>query len=666
MVGRTDPIPHDLNPSQRDAVCTDGGPLLVLAGAGTGKTRVVTYRIARLVARGTPADRILAVTFTNKAADEMLGRVTDLLRKQGPARPQISTFHSHCVQVLRRQIGRLGRPARFAIYSASPQRTLIARILRETRLPGAAVRPEDALRSISRWKSLGLSPHEAAASASQDREHLAAIVYRRYEESLQNLGAVDFDDLLLLTECILRKFPEARRQESALFDQILIDEYQDTNPCQYRIVRWLAARHRNLCVVGDDDQSIYSWRGADVAHILNFRQDWPDAKVVRLEQNYRSTGEILRWANQLIVKNGKRHPKTLRSELGRGVPPQVRMFDSEEQECLATVADIAQRLARKECQPRDIAILFRTNEQPRDVEAELRRSGIPYILVGGMSFFDRKEVQDVLSYLRVLDDPHDDPALLRICNRPARGLSAPSIKAIRACAVRLGQSVWTCMEHVPADLDLPRPAIMAMRQLVQLIEEFRAARARQSVAHLTRKLVDRVHYRREIEVTCADPEEQQRRWECVEQLIDGLAHRRFAGKSPDLHQVLNDLLLSGEDFGGQKDAQLQENRVRLMTLHAAKGLEFAVVHMIGMEEGLLPHRHSIAVEGAAIEEERRLCYVGVTRAQRVLILSLARSRMRRGRARPTHPSRFLYELTGKTNHPDYQGAIQFGRQRSHV
>ncbi len=316
MMMTTDSLLDQLNSAQRKAVTTDSGPLLVLAGAGTGKTRVVTCRIARLIARGTPAERILAVTFTNKAAGEMKQRVR-AFRKRTGTDPEISTFHSLCVRILRRQIGLLGYPTRFAIFDQSDQESLAARVLREINVPGAQLRPSDLCYQISLWKSRNLRAEEAVGAAETDREHLAAIAYRRYQQALKLSGAVDFDDLLLLTEELFRVHPKARRAEAGRFDQILVDEYQDTNASQYRILQALAVGHRNLCVVGDDDQSIYGWRGAEVKHILRFRDDWPDAKVVRLEENYRCTGEILRLANRLIRFNRHRHDKTLRAARGR-------------------------------------------------------------------------------------------------------------------------------------------------------------------------------------------------------------------------------------------------------------------------------------------------------------------------------------------------------------
>src|SRR3954447_15641986 len=358
------PVMADLNPPQQEAVATLAGPMLVLAGAGSGKTRVVTFRIANLIRHKTRPERILAVTFTNKAAAEMQERITALLGKL-KERPQISTFHAHCVRVLRRHAKKLGYPERFAIYDRGDQESLARGVLREIRVPSELMRPGDLLYQISRWKSMSIRPPDAVKEAQSDKEHLAAMGYRRYQKSLQTAGAVDFDDLLLLTEDLFRDHATARREEAARFEHLLVDEYQDTNGSQYRIIRALATEHRNLCVVGDDDQSIYGWRGAEVQHILRFARDWPDAKVVRLEFNYRSTAAILEIANRLITYNKQRHDKVLLAARAGGEPPRILQFNSETDEARETVADIRRRIETDKIEPRDFAILFRTNEQPR-------------------------------------------------------------------------------------------------------------------------------------------------------------------------------------------------------------------------------------------------------------------------------------------------------------
>src|SRR3954470_13721977 len=436
-----------LNPAQQDAVQTLAGPLLVLAGAGSGKTRVVTFRIANLIKHRTPPERILAVTFTNKAATEMQERVFGLIGKL-KERPQISTFHAHCVRVLRRHARKLGYPERFAIYDRGDQESLARGVLREIRVPGELLRPGDLLYQISRWKTASIRPPEAATGATSDKDHLAAMGYRRYQKSLQTAGAVDFDDLLLLTEELFQKHAAVRREEAALFDHLLVDEYQDTNGSQYRIIKGLAAEHRNLCVVGDDDQSIYGWRGADVQHILRFSRDWPDAKVIRLEFNYRSTAAILEIANRLITYNKQRHEKVLQAARAGGEPPRILQYNNETDEARETVADIRRCIEADHLQPRDFAILFRTNEQPRAFETELRKAKVPYVILGSQSFFDRKEVKDILAYLRVIDSPRDEVSLLRIINNPPRGIGQKTVEGLLKEAVGQGKPIWEVLNVV--------------------------------------------------------------------------------------------------------------------------------------------------------------------------------------------------------------------------
>ena len=368
---------HDLNPAQREAVETLSGPLLVLAGAGSGKTRVVTYRIARLIGAGVRPERILAVTFTKKASGEMQERAAALLGKRLNLQPEISTFHSLCVRILRRHATRLGYPAEFAIYDRGDQESLARAALREIRVGDESLRPAELLGYISRWKSHAVRPPEAASIARTDKEHLASAGYRRYQSALRTKGAMDFDDLLLVTEELFSAHADIRRLEAERFSHLLIDEYQDTNASQYRIVRALAIGHRNLCVVGDDDQSIYGWRGAEVEHILRFKQDWPEAKVVRLEDNYRSTAAILELANKLIRYNSKRHDKQLVAARVGGEKPKILQFQDETIEAREIVADIATRVGQEGVEARDFAILFRTNEQPRPFEQELRRLKLP-------------------------------------------------------------------------------------------------------------------------------------------------------------------------------------------------------------------------------------------------------------------------------------------------
>jgi DNA helicase II / ATP-dependent DNA helicase PcrA len=656
----------DLNPAQYDAVHTLDGPLLVLAGAGTGKTRVVTYRIAELIRHRVRPERILGVTFTNKAADEMQQRAASLLGKRIPQRPEISTFHSLCVRVLKRHIRLLGYPADFAIYDRGDQEGVARTVLREIRAPDAVLRPGDLIYLISRWKSASVRPDEAAAIAQTDREHLAAAGYRRYQNALKAAGAVDFDDMLLCTEELFANFPKARKAEADRFDHLLVDEYQDTNGSQYRIVKALASGHRNLCVVGDDDQSIYGWRGAEVAHILRFKNDWPEAKVVRLEVNYRSTREIVDWANRLIAFNTLRHGKVLRATFS-GDPPRIEQCEDECTEARWVVDEIATRIRDKKKRPRDFAILCRTNEQPRSFEMELRRRKIPYVLMGGMSFYDRKEVRDVLAYLKLLAHPSDEVSLLRIVNLPARGISQTTVKRLMEEAISRGKPVWDILPNAGAIGGLSANAVEAVARFRALVERYQHDAKSKPLVDVLTSLIREIKYKDELAKLYPNANDQETRWASIEEVVNAMADysRRESdnGHRGTIAGFLHEVALTGNEYGDDKETKLERDAVALMTLHAAKGLEFPEVYMVGMEEGTLPHHRSIAEPGAPVDEERRLCYVGVTRAQRRLTLTLALNRMKWGKSRPTMPSRFLYELKGLTDNPNYHAAIQGQHKR---
>jgi DNA helicase-2/ATP-dependent DNA helicase PcrA len=641
---------HGLNAAQRQAVTTLSGPLLVLAGAGTGKTRVITFRIAALMKSGIQAQRILAVTFTNKAAREMRERALGLLGKRvrGQKPPEISTFHSLCVRILRRHARTLGYPKEFAIHDRGDQETVARAALRSVRVGEESLRPGDFLAIVGRWKNLGLSPDAAEGVAEGNREELAAAAYAGYQKNLRASGAMDFDDLLLCTKELLEKHAEVRFAESSRFDHVLVDEYQDTNDLQYRILRALAERHQNLCVVGDDDQSIYGWRGAEVAHILGFQRDWPGAKVVRLEENYRSTAPILEHANRLILHNGSRHQKTLRSTRGDGPAPRFMRYEDEALEAEGVVREIDRLIAGTEGprkKPSDIAILFRTNEQPRAFELELRRARIPYQLIGGMSFYDRKEVRDILAYLKVLANPLDEVSLLRTINTPSRGIGAGSIEILMRRAVGGGVPLWSVLPMATSDPDLSHgvgPRIDAFRAL---IEEFRARLGQATLGEIVSELVTRIDYRAELRRLYPESSEAEGRWAAVEELLNSVAVYERRAQNPSLLGFLEEAALAGRE--SDDDDEPQKQAITLMTLHSAKGLEFPHVYMVGMEEGLLPHQRSV-VDSRGIDEERRLCYVGVTRAQEHLTLTFVKARTKWGKQRPSIPSRFIMELRGDT------------------
>ena len=644
-----------LNEAQRAAVETLTGPLLVLAGAGTGKTRVVTYRIARLIQSGVEPDRILAVTFTNKAAREMLERVSALLpQRADKKKPEISTFHSLCVRILRRNIHRLGFPNQFSIYDRGDQESVARQTLQTIKLTSGTLRPGDLLNKISDWKSSGLRPVEALNSARDTKEYLCATAYSRYQARMRDLGAVDFDDILLLTEDLFAEFPDVLTEEADRFDRILVDEYQDTNMSQYRIISGLAAPHRNLCVVGDDDQAIYGWRGAEVRHILNFKRDWPDARTIRLEENYRSTAQILGWANRLIDFNSYRHAKKLRSVV-QGDSPRILQCKTGEQEAKTVVASIKQRLAQTKRSPRDFAILFRTNEQPRAFEMELREAKIPYTVVGGQSFFDRKEIKDVISYLKVLVRPNDDVALLRIINSPPRGIGSTTLAKFREFAIAQQISVW---QAIQPDSDVFKLLDVRTQEATTAFRDLMRGQAQRMRANFSQQNVESflsaVKYYDEITRMYADETERKARMDSVHEVLDAVDAYLKDHPGATLLNFLDDASLGGPDFSSQQDKRSKLDAVLLSTYHAAKGLEFKEVYMIGMEEGILPHHRSLEdVSEDGVEEERRLCYVGVTRAQFRLTLSLAVARVKRGKFKPTIPSRFLYEMTGQADNPRY-------------
>lgn len=660
---------HGLNGPQAEAVATLGGPLLVLAGAGTGKTRVVTFRIANLIRNGTSPERILAVTFTNKAAGEMQERVGELIRsvKPGPKgrvvkntkhgdetpKPTISTFHSQCVRILRQHAKALGYPKKFSIYDRSDQESLARTVLRELRLPGTALKPSDMLAIISGWKNESILPDRAVNLAATDREHFAAAAYRRYQNALKLKGAMDFDDLLLQTEELFEHHPEIRDEEAAKYDHVLVDEYQDTNGSQYRITRHLTEKHRNLCVVGDDDQSIYAWRGADVTHILNFKNDWPDAKVVYLQDNYRSTAAILEMANRLIGYNTIRHDKRLIASRPNGKRPRIEQYKDEVTESKSVVSQITQLIDNEHVQPRDIAILFRTNEQPRLFETELRKAKIPYVMLGSQSFFDRKEIRDLISYLKWIEQPADEVSLLRVINTPARGLGNKTVKILVDRAVERGVPVWEVMQDASAVADLPSAARKGISHLGQVMENVQQRARNESLVDAMRTLLDQTAYADEIARSYEKTEEREARLSSIEELVNAVSAYQDGNASSDITGFLSEIALAGREMGNEKDKLAQQNAVWLLTMHAAKGLEFPYVFMVGLEDGLLPHSRSVkSGDENDIAEERRLCYVGITRAQEILTLSLALTRRKWGKPRPTTPSRFLYEITGKADNPN--------------
>ncbi len=637
---------RDLNPPQREAASTLRGPVLVLAGAGTGKTRVITYRMAELIRQGAEPDRILSVTFTNKAAREMQERMGALIGQRLKRRPWISTFHALCVRILREEIEALGYPAKFVIYDRGDQESAARKALRDIRVTDAALRPADLLNQVGRWKMVGIEPDGAADFSDDDRGFLAAAGYRRYQAQLRAAGAVDFDDLLLLTVKLFENFPDVLQRQQDRFDFVQIDEYQDTNDMQFRLIESLVRPHRNLCVVGDDDQSIYGWRGAEVRHILGFHQHFPGAKVVRLEDNYRCTANILALANRLVKHNRSRHEKTLVAHKTGENDVVLRDYPDEQTEAEAVVREINFLIQQKGIPPRDLAILFRTNEQPRLFEAELRRLRVPYTLVGGQSFFDRKEVRDVMAYLRAIAFPADEMSLLRIINVPARGIGDGALDKLLSRAVKQGQPLWGTIPDSLAAKEMTVKTAGALQQFQQLLETFRQRSLQPGVdlAALLDDWLETIDYDSEVVKQYKEPAQQEARRTVLAECSQALREYQQRAQRPSLEEFLNETVLAGrdEDFG-EKD-ELQANAVCLMTLHSAKGLEFPRVYLVGLEEGILPHQRSVDADLNAIEEERRLTYVGITRARDFLMISRAQTRTKWGKRKESIPSRFLLEM----------------------
>ncbi len=645
-----------LNPAQRQAVRTLSGPLLVLAGAGTGKTRVITHRMAELIRGGVPADRILSVTFTNKAAREMQQRTSELLGTRLKKRPWISTFHSLCVRILRQDATALGYPSAFTIFDRGDQESAARTALRDIRVDDQSLRPGDLLAQISRWKMAGLPPSRATSTAESDVDFLAATAYRRYQAKLRSQGAVDFDDLLMLTNQLFAEYPDVLSRHQNRFDHIQIDEYQDTNRVQFDLVEALVRGHGNICVVGDDDQSIYGWRGAEITHILNFQNCFSGSQVIRLEENYRCTDKILDHANRLVQHNQGRHDKRLIANKRSRSEVRFLEFDDEVAEAEGIVRDIRESITSGRTAVEDIAILFRTNEQPRIFESELRRAQIKYIVIGSQSFFDRREIRDILAYLKALARPNDDESLLRIINTPARGIGTTTAQKLLSRAVKQGCSFWDAVPTATAQGEITQAANKALVAFQSLLDRFRYQfDSSPDLAETLQDLLRTIDYEAEIRKQYKTPEQQLARIAMLDQLVSAMAEYSEHAAAPNLQEFLEEAALTGRDEETDRDEQVAEKALKLMTLHSAKGLEFPSVYLVGMEEGILPHHRSLELSGSAIEEERRLAYVGITRAMDHLSISRAANRRKWGRLRPSIPSRFLFEMRGlQTDDADEQ------------
>ena len=642
-----------LNPEQKLAVTTTEGPVLVLAGAGSGKTRVITVRMAYLLARGVRAENVLAMTFTNKAAGEMKERAASLVGKTKGEDLTVSTFHSFCLRLLRACAKEAGLAPNFTICDSADQMAAVKGALRELRIGEASIQPGALQGRISLMKNKLMSSDGMLAKAVDEQEELVARAWKKYEEHLKRARTLDFDDLLLQALQLVRDNAEVRKKLEQRFRYVMVDEYQDTNGPQYEIVRAIAGGHRNLCVVGDDDQSIYGWRGADVTKILSFEKDFKGAKVVRLETNYRSTSQILDAANKVIVNNPGRHAKTLKSALGPGESIVMLRGEDEASEADAVAKDIAERVRLGHSKFSDFAVLFRTQTQPRAFEEQFRLRAVPYTLVGGMSFFDRKEVRDVLAYLRLVHNPWDETSFLRVINAPPRGIGRTTIERAVDLATEHGISAVQVFERPELASALPESAVESVRAFRNTLSTFAADPGPALVAWL-RQLLDAVNYRAEIDRAYPDPKLRDERWVGVMELLDLAENHLRKTKGGGLGTFLEALTLEGEDSRFESKSSKQRDTVMLMTLHSAKGLEFERVFLVGVEEGLLPHVRSIAEE--TVEEERRLMYVGITRAKRHLTITLTKSRAKFGTRVDSHPSRFLYEMKGETPPKDWRAA----------
>lgn len=640
---------NSLNPQQCEAVTHTDGPLLLLAGAGSGKTRVITCRIAHLLQQGIPANRILAVTFTNKAAREMRERVQEMVGQNDTRGMIIATFHALCLQILKAHIDRLGFKKNFSIYPAADQQRLIRELLRNVDKESSQADADQVLWRISAAKNKLISAADYQANEHDPLTTLVSLIYPRYQKALKAYNAVDFDDLLLFAVQLLEQHADLREQYRERFRYQMVDEYQDTNPVQYRLLKLLAGGHKNLCVVGDDDQSIYAFRGADIGNILDFEKDFSGTKIIKLEQNYRSTGHILAAANAVIKNNRKRREKVLWTDSGSGAQVEYQLCEDSEDEARQVMEQIHAIQYRSKLRYGDFAILYRTNTQSRAFEEQLRYENIPYVLIGGQQFYDRKEVKDVIAYLRIIQNPTDEVNLLRILNYPKRGIGESSIDRMIRHSATSDISLWKILQQKDHFEGINERTQEAIAEFVALIQRFRERFKRPLfLLDSLRELLEEVKLADEIYRQEKDPQIARRRIENQEEILNSMAIYLERTPNPSLAGFLERISLADNDLPGKNDKEslLKVDAVTLMSLHSSKGLEFPVVFLVGMEEGFLPHKKSI-YETFDIDEERRLCYVGMTRAQKQLFLLGARQRRKFGKLEQREPSRFLNEIPQK-------------------
>ena len=633
-----------LNNEQREAVFCTEGPLLMLAGAGSGKTRSLTHRIAYLIEeKGVAPWNILAITFTNKAAQEMRERV-DALVGYGSEDIWISTFHATCSRILRRHIDLLGYDRNFTIYDASDQKSLMKEVLKEMKIDTKQFPERSVMSEISSAKNGYKSPLDYRNEyGSNFRNQRIADIYEHYQKRLKENNALDFDDLLVKMVDLFQTNPDVLEHYQDRFQYIMVDEYQDTNTVQFLLVSLLAKKYRNLCVVGDDDQSIYKFRGANIYNILNFEKVFPDAQVIRLEQNYRSTQNILNAANGVIANNKGRKEKKLWTENQKGELVHFKQYDTEYDEADGVVSRI-NFLAMRGVQYKDMAILYRTNAQSRIFEEKLKQKNIPYAIVRGISFYDRKEIKDLMSYLKVVDSGMDDLSVKRIINVPKRGIGQTTINRLQEFAILNQMSFLDAVFNADEIPEVTR-ALAKLHKFADMIEEFREYASEHEISELLEHILDVTQYRAELEAEGTD--ESISRLEDIEELFNDIAYYEEEEENPNLRDFLaeKDMYTLNAGIDNLED---ENNKVLLMTLHNAKGLEFNNVFLGGMEEGVFPGFGAMmSGDESEIEEERRLCYVGITRAKERLFLSAAKRRMLRGQTQYNRRSRFIDEIPGQ-------------------
>jgi DNA helicase-2/ATP-dependent DNA helicase PcrA len=624
----------DLNPAQREAVLATEGPVLVVAGAGSGKTRVLTHRIAHLVsACGVKPQEILAITFTNKAAGEMRERLEGILGDVAP-RMWVMTFHAACGRILRREAPRLGYRSNFTIYDQADQVRLAKQCLEELERDPKRFVPRGIHAQISMAKNQLIGPEEYKARVASFYDQTVAEAYALYQRRLHSSNAVDFDDLLMLTVEVLERFPEALTRWQKAFRYVLVDEYQDTNHAQYRLLQLLAGQHKNVFAVGDPDQSIYAFRGADIRNILEFERDFGGGRLIALEQNYRSTNSILRAANSLITHNRERKPKNLWSELGEGDPARVVEVEDEHAEARFVAAEVAS-LIEEGYAGSELAVFYRTNAQSRVLEDVLVRQEIPYQVIGGPKFYERAEIKDAIGYLQVIANAYDAVSLTRIANRPRRGIGNASLARLQTFADTQGISLWEALERAD-EAGVGAAPLKAVERFRTLMQSSMAGALELSVPELLERVLEKSGYLESLEAERTV--EAQGRVENLLELVGVAREYQERADEPGLSEFLQQISL----YSDQDDLSAERSLVSLMTLHNAKGLEFRAVFLIGMEEGVFPHSRSLEEQG--LEEERRLAYVGLTRAKERLTLSHAASRSLWGARGYNLPSRFLDEL----------------------